>query len=70
LADDADLKQAGFSFPGGNFALPENFGFASDGLIFYYNSYDIAPYYFGPTEVRIPYQEVRELLRPEFLPAQ
>ena len=67
LADGADLKQAGFSFAGGKFALPENFGFASDGLIFYYNSYDVAPYYFGPTEVRIPYGQVRELVKPEFI---
>jgi hypothetical protein len=70
LAEDADLKLAGFSFNDGQFALPDNFGFAVDGLIFYYNSYEIAPYYFGPTEVKIPYEEVRELLRPEFLPAQ
>lgn len=68
LAPDADLKQAGFWFKDGKFVLPENFGLAQDALIFYFNSYDIAPYYFGPTEVKIPYSEVYDLLRPEFLP--
>jgi len=70
LAEDADLKLAGFSFNDGKFALPDNFGFAIDGLIFYYNSYEIAPYYFGPTEVKVPYGELREVLKTEFIPAQ
>lgn len=69
LASDADLKQAGFTFEDDKFALTQNFGLTPEGLVFYYNSYDVAPYYFGPTEVKIPYPEIRDVLRPEFLPA-
>lgn len=70
LAPDADLRKAGFDFKDGNFVLTENFGLTPDALLFYYNNYDIAAYYFGPTEVKIPYSEIRDVLRPEFLPLQ
>lgn len=70
LAPDADLKQAGFEFKDDRFALTENFGMTPDALVLYYNNYDIAAYYFGPTEVKIPYSEIRDLVKPEFLPAQ
>ncbi len=68
LAPGADLKQAGFTFENDKFALTQNFALTPDSLVFYYNSYDVAPYYFGPTEVKIPYSEIRDLLRPELLP--
>lgn len=70
LAPDADLRKAGFDFKDGKFVLTENFGLTPDALLFYYNNYDIAAYYFGPTEVKIPYSEIRDLLRPEFVPLQ
>ena len=70
LAPDVDLRKAGFEFKDDRFALTENYGLTPDGLLLYYNSYDIAAYYFGPTEVKIPYSDIRDLLRPEFLPAQ
>ena len=68
LQPGTDYKQAGFSFKDGRFALPENFGFSPEGMIFYFNSYDIAPYYFGPTELTIPYSELHDVLKPEFFP--
>ncbi len=68
LAANADLKQAGFTFEDDKFALTQNFALTPDGFVFYYNSYEVAPYYFGPTEAKIPYSETRDLLRPEFLP--
>lgn len=70
LAPDADLQKAGFEFKDNRFALTENFGLTPDGMVLYYNNYDIAAYYFGPTEVKMPYPEIRDLLKLEFLPAQ
>jgi hypothetical protein len=63
LSATADLKQEGFTFEEGRFQLSEVYGFSASALIFVYNIYDIAPYSMGPTEVRIPYAEIRDLLK-------
>ena len=45
-----------------NFTLPVNIGFDDDGLFLLYNSYEIAPYSTGLTEIHIPYEEVSMML--------
>lgn len=45
-----------------NFVLPTNIGFSEDGLILFYNTYEIAPYSSGVTEINIPYEEITHLL--------
>ena len=57
------LEERGFTFPDGDFALPDNFAVTGDGLLFFYNSYEIAPYALGPTEVEISFEELGELVR-------
>ncbi|NRB49901.1 MAG: DUF3298 and DUF4163 domain-containing protein [Saprospiraceae bacterium] len=52
------LEEAGF-FEGEEFALPKNYGLVKDGLLLYYNTYEIAPYVFGPTEVIIPWADLK-----------
>lgn len=71
LAAAAKLEDKGFSFPGGRFALNDNYGFGETALRFFFNAYEIAPYFMGSTLVEIPYAEIRGLIRPEltFLPA-
>ncbi len=65
LMPTADLKDAGFIFfKGDRFFVNDNWGVANDSLIFYYNAYEAAPYYMGPTEVKIPFEAIRDLLRP------
>ena len=49
-------------FDPNNFALPENIGFDDDGLILLYNTYEIAPYSSGLTEIHIPFDEIDSLL--------
>lgn len=67
LAPNEDLDEAGFIFfKGHRFYLNDNWGVTNDSLIFYYNAYEVAPYAWGPTEVRIPFSEIRDLLRPGF----
>lgn len=52
------LEDAGF-FEGEEFSLPQNYGLVEDGLLLYYNTYEIAPYVFGPTEVVIPWADLK-----------
>ena len=44
------------------FTLPENIGFDDEGLFLLYNTYEIAPYSTGLTEIHIPFTEVSMLL--------
>jgi len=45
-------------FFGEAFQLPENIGFNDEGIILFYNVYEIAAYAIGITEFTIPYEEV------------
>lgn len=44
----------------------DNFGLLKDGVIFYYNSYEIAAYAVGPSELKFTYKELADLLRSEY----
>jgi len=68
LKGNDSLNSAGFQFPGGKFALNDNFGFLKEGIVFFYNPYEIAPYAAGETNLIIPYNEVKDLILPAFLP--
>ena len=57
-----DLEEAGYWFDGGRFRLNENFALRREGLAFYYNPYEIAPYAAGPTEVIIPYDSLAGII--------
>lgn len=60
LAPDDDFAEQGFEFPDGKFTLNENYGFKAEGIVFFFNSYEIAPYAMGPTEVLIPWESLVE----------
>jgi len=49
-------------FFGEGFQLPANIGFNEEGLILFYNTYEIAPYAMGITEFTIPYSELDTVL--------
>jgi len=55
-------KQAGFWFKNNGFWLPDNFAIEKSGLLFYYNDYEIAPYYYGPTKILVSYKKIKELI--------
>lgn len=48
--------------------LSENFYFNSNGIVFVYAPYEIAAWVFGMPELSVPYDELKELLKPEYLP--
>ncbi|MCK5573139.1 MAG: DUF3298 domain-containing protein [Bacteroidetes bacterium] len=55
LTKKADLQEAGYWFEDNTFRLNQNFGLRKDGLVLYFNAYDIASYAAGPTEILIRY---------------
>ena len=59
IEEAASLEDAGFHFPSNQFQLNENYGFRKEGIVFFFNSYEIAAYAEGPTEILIPYEELR-----------
>lgn len=62
------LQEAGYDFENNRFALPKVFGIGRNGLIFYYNVYEIGPYAAGPTELLLDYYSIGKFIKPEYLP--
>lgn len=62
LPEQSSLEKEGFEFKRNRFSLSSNFAILKDGLLFYYNSYDIAAYARGPTELFIPYNRLSGLI--------
>ena len=44
----------------------DNFALLNDDILFYYNAYEITPYSNGPTEVKIPYGDLKSILKEEY----
>ncbi|RLC48932.1 MAG: hypothetical protein DRI23_09930, partial [Candidatus Cloacimonadota bacterium] len=63
LGEHEDLDEAGFWFDDNKFSINDNFALGDNGLTFYYNSYEITAYAFGPTELIIPLAEISELMK-------
>lgn len=61
LSAEDNLNEAGF-FWEGDFELPREMGLTEKGLLLLYNNYEAAPYVMGPTELVLPYEEVRPLM--------
>jgi hypothetical protein len=66
-----DLRQSweesGY-FWGEEFKVSNNFAITEQGIKLYYNTYEIAPYAAGITEFIIPYQDLRGIILPAYLP--
>jgi hypothetical protein len=63
LADSVSLAEEGFEFPQDKFKLNDNFGLSTQGIIFIFNIYEIAPYVLGAQEILIPYNKIKDLLK-------
>ena len=64
LPAEGDLNDFGFTFNQG-FQLNDNYAATPKGLLFYFNPYEIASYADGPTELIIPYSELKDWLLPK-----
>ncbi|WP_338875422.1 DUF3298 domain-containing protein [Spirosoma sp. SC4-14] len=63
LLPQYNLEERGYFLKDGKFFLPANIGVGRDGLIFYYNPYEIAAYAVGPIEVTVPYEQLNGIVR-------
>lgn len=63
IAPDSSLQSAGFWFDNDRFSLAQTVGLTDEGLVFYYNSYEIAPYSLGPTKLVIPIEKCKGWLQ-------
>lgn len=56
-----ELEDLGFTTTGDLFPT-ENFYFSPEGIVFYYNVYEIAPYVMGPISITLPFEMINHLL--------
>jgi hypothetical protein len=56
------LLNEGYWFENGEFYLNDNFAVVKEGLVFYYNPYEIAPYALGPTEIFLTGGEIDKIV--------
>ncbi|WP_222982151.1 DUF3298 and DUF4163 domain-containing protein [Flagellimonas meishanensis] len=63
IPQDVDINATGFMFDGDTFHLPDNVGYAPEGLRMIYNQYEVASYAEGPIELLLPYTEVNQYLK-------
>lgn len=59
---DTDSTGTSDQFPA-NFKLNDNYGFRKEGIVFFFNTYEIGSYAEGPTEILIPYEKLRDWMR-------
>ena len=62
LSSTALLAAHGFYFENQTFDLTDNFAVVPEGLFFFYNPYDVAPWAFGSTEFTITWDEFGDLV--------
>ncbi|NJK29927.1 MAG: DUF3298 domain-containing protein [Acaryochloris sp. SU_5_25] len=67
LAANESLNRAGFWFEKDQFQVNANFAIAPQGLILFFNPYEIGPYVLGSTEIQIPYIELQTLIKDKTL---
>lgn len=62
MQPDQDLSDEGYQFENGKY-YTDNFALLPKGIKFYYNSYEIAPYSKGPSEVTVKYEDLKSILK-------
>ncbi len=65
LSPSDNLEEAGFEFEDNTFSINSNFYFTGRSFSVYFNSYEIAPYAVGPTEVEVGLDALEEVLKRE-----
>lgn len=67
MAADSSFADAGFWFKD-RFELTPNWALMPNGLRFYYNAYEVAPFALGPTTADVPWSELGDIVRPAYRP--
>lgn len=66
LDSKTSLSEQGFWFENEEFKPNENFMLTQEGLVLFFNEYEVAPYVTGPTRLMLPWSRIRSLLAPEY----
>ena len=61
VATRQELEDLGYATTG-DLEPTENFYLDKEGITFYYNVYDIAPYVMGPVKITLPYEAMQHLI--------
>ena len=64
----SELKEYGTDLT--ELQVSDNFYLAENGLMLVYSPYEIAPWVFGMPELFVPYDELKDLIKSEYLPEQ
>jgi hypothetical protein len=67
LNAEKSLSEQGFWFENDEFKPNENFMLTAEGLTLFFNAYEVAPYVVGSTRLVLPWNQLRPLLKPDFL---
>ncbi|MCF2502842.1 DUF3298 and DUF4163 domain-containing protein [Dyadobacter sp. CY107] len=65
LSAETDLEEAGYFLVNHKFVLPVAYVFTPEGILFYYNPYEIAAYARGAIQFTIPYAELGDVIERE-----
>lgn len=57
------INATGFMFENDEFYLPQNIGLTQEGLLLFYEQYEIASYADGPIILTLPYKELKPFLK-------
>ncbi|WP_432222501.1 DUF3298 domain-containing protein [Flavobacterium sp. TMP13] len=63
IPENSEINASGLMFEGDKFQLALNIFFTKQGLLLYYNSYEVASYADGPKEIVFPYETVKKYLK-------
>jgi hypothetical protein len=63
IGPDSSIASAGFRFPNGHFLVNDNVAVAPDGVHWRFDSGEIGPDSLGPTDLIVPFDEVRPFAR-------
>ncbi len=63
MKPDQSLGEFGFTFPGNAFKLTNNYYLDRQGIGFFYNVYEIAPYAVGYQELFLPFEQIKQLVK-------
>lgn len=67
ISPDKSWEESGYNFSENQFRLSENIGISKKGVVLYYNNYEIASYADGSSEILIPMNQVKNLLKEKYL---
>ncbi len=64
LKPEQALSPNAYFFENNQFGLANSYVFTSQGILFLYNEYEIKPYAAGRTELLVPYNKIKSMLKP------